>query len=79
MRCKRGYYRWRPAPRVDKACTDIQQLPITDIMSAEPKMVNEEELVYEAEALMMERKITTLLVHNKAILLTGVYQLFNQA
>jgi arabinose-5-phosphate isomerase len=58
--------------------TDIHNLPITDIMTTEPKIVNEEELVYEAEALMMERKITTLLVHNSNNVLTGVYQLFNQ-
>jgi arabinose-5-phosphate isomerase len=58
---------------------DIHHLPITDLMNTNPKIINEHELVYDAEALMMERKITTLLVHNDDNMLTGVYQIFNQA
>jgi arabinose-5-phosphate isomerase len=58
---------------------DIHHLPITDLMNTNPKIINEHELVYDAEALMMERKITTLLVHNDDNILTGVYQIFNQA
>jgi arabinose-5-phosphate isomerase len=58
---------------------DIHHLPITDLMNTTPKIINEHELVYDAEALMMERKITTLLVHNDDNMLTGVYQIFNQA
>jgi arabinose-5-phosphate isomerase len=58
---------------------DLHNLPITDIMNSAPKTINEHELVYDAEALMMERKITTLLVHNDQNTLTGVYQIFNQA
>ncbi|MDB5129217.1 MAG: arabinose-5-phosphate isomerase [Mucilaginibacter sp.] len=58
---------------------DIHHLPITDLMNTNPKIINEHELVYDAEALMMECKITTLLVHNDDNILTGVYQIFNQA
>jgi len=57
---------------------DLHNLPITDIMNTSPKTINEHELVYDAEELMMERKITTLLVHNDQNTLTGVYQIFNQ-
>jgi arabinose-5-phosphate isomerase len=57
---------------------DLHNLPITDIMNPTPKTINEHELVYDAEELMMERKITTLLVRNDQDTLTGVYQIFNQ-
>nr|WP_067058221.1 KpsF/GutQ family sugar-phosphate isomerase [Mucilaginibacter sp. L294] len=57
---------------------DLHNLPITDIMNTSPKTINEHELVYDAEELMMERKITTLLVHNDQNTLTGVYQIFSQ-
>jgi len=57
---------------------DLQQLPITNIMNAAPVMVNDDLLVYDAEALMLERKITTLLVQNAEQKITGVYQIFNQ-
>ena len=57
---------------------DIHHLPITDLMNTNPKIINEHELVYDAEALMMERKITTLLVHNDDNILTGVYQIFTR-
>lgn len=57
---------------------DIQSLPITKIMNTSPIMVDENELVYEAEELMMERKITTLLIRNAGNKVTGIYQIFNQ-
>jgi arabinose-5-phosphate isomerase len=57
---------------------DLHNLPITDIMNTTPKIINQQELVYDAEALMMERKITTLLVNNDQNVLTGIYQIFNQ-
>jgi arabinose-5-phosphate isomerase len=57
---------------------NIQSLPITDIMNGNPIMVDESELVYEAEELMMERKITTLLIRNAGNWVTGIYQIFNQ-
>ncbi|GGH14877.1 KpsF/GutQ family sugar-phosphate isomerase [Mucilaginibacter phyllosphaerae] len=58
---------------------DIYHLPITSLMNPNPMSINEHELVYDAEELMMKHKITTLLVHNDAKVLTGVYQIFNQA
>ena len=57
---------------------DLHHLPITELMSTSPKAINEHELVYDAEELMIERKITTLLVNNNEGTLTGVYQIFNQ-
>ncbi|MFA6087649.1 SIS domain-containing protein [Mucilaginibacter sp.] len=57
---------------------NIQSLPITDIMNANPILVDENELIYEAEELMMERKITTLLIRNAGNRVTGIYQIFNQ-
>ncbi|MGY4539082.1 arabinose-5-phosphate isomerase [Mucilaginibacter sp. UYNi724] len=58
---------------------DIYHLPISDLMNTSPRIINEHELVYDAEELMMKRKITTLLVHNDNNVLIGVYQIFNQA
>jgi arabinose-5-phosphate isomerase len=57
---------------------DLHHLPITELMNISPKTISEHELVYDAEELMMERKITTLLVDNDQGTLTGVYQIFNQ-
>jgi arabinose-5-phosphate isomerase len=58
---------------------DVQQLPITTMMNGNPIIVSDDMLVYDAEALMLERKITTLLVQNSDNKITGVYQIFNQA
>jgi arabinose-5-phosphate isomerase len=58
---------------------DVQQMPITTMMNGNPIIVNDDMLVYDAEALMLERKITTLLVQNSDKQVTGVYQIFNQA
>ncbi|RFZ95366.1 KpsF/GutQ family sugar-phosphate isomerase [Mucilaginibacter conchicola] len=57
---------------------DIHHMPITDFMNANPIFVNEDEMVFDAEELMLERKITTLLIKNSADAVTGVYQIFNQ-
>jgi arabinose-5-phosphate isomerase len=58
---------------------DVQQMPITTMMNGNPIIVSDDMLVYDAEALMLERKITTLLVQNSDKQVTGVYQIFNQA
>ncbi|QXV67030.1 KpsF/GutQ family sugar-phosphate isomerase [Mucilaginibacter sp. 21P] len=57
---------------------DIHHMPITDFMNAKPIFVDEDEMVFDAEELMLERKITTLLVKNSTNAVTGVYQIFNQ-
>ena len=57
---------------------NLQQLPIVTIMNSNPILVNEDLLIYDAEALMLERKITTLLVKDAVDRVTGVYQIFNQ-
>ena len=57
---------------------NIQALPITEIMSTNPLIIDEEEQVFDAEELMMDRKITSLLVHGANNKLTGIYQIFNK-
>ncbi|PAW93413.1 arabinose-5-phosphate isomerase [Mucilaginibacter sp. MD40] len=57
---------------------DIHHMPITDFMNGSPIFIEENELVIDAEALMLERKITTLLVRDDSERVTGVYQIFNQ-
>jgi arabinose-5-phosphate isomerase len=53
-------------------------LTIADIMTANPIIIDGEEFAGKAEQLMIEKKITTLLVgsaQNKSV--TGVYQIYN--
>ncbi|TWR29248.1 KpsF/GutQ family sugar-phosphate isomerase [Mucilaginibacter pallidiroseus] len=57
---------------------DLHALPITEIMTTNPLIVSEDEHVFDAEELMIERKITTLLVGDADGKLTGIYQIFNQ-
>ena len=57
---------------------DLHNLPVTDLMNKSPKIISEHELVYDAEMLMLEKKITTLLVNNDEGLINGIYQIFNQ-
>jgi arabinose-5-phosphate isomerase len=57
---------------------DINNLHITDMMTANPVIIDADEHVHIAEQMMMERKITTVLVgipHNR--LISGVYQIYN--
>jgi arabinose-5-phosphate isomerase len=57
---------------------DIQALPITEIMKANPITISDDELVYDAEELMISNKITSLLVHNTDNTITGIYQIFSK-
>ncbi|RFZ82307.1 KpsF/GutQ family sugar-phosphate isomerase [Mucilaginibacter terrenus] len=57
---------------------DLQQQPLSIIMSPAPIMVSEDMPIYDAEELMLNRKITTLLVQNALGHVSGVYQIFNQ-
>ncbi|MEN0055987.1 MAG: KpsF/GutQ family sugar-phosphate isomerase [Mucilaginibacter sp.] len=58
---------------------DTSTLTVAEIMTTNPIIIDEEEFVSKAEQLMIEKKITTLLVgsaQNRTI--TGVYQIYNQ-
>jgi len=58
--------------------TDISNLHITDMMTTNPVIVNEDEQIHIAEQIMMEKKITTLLVGKLTELsVSGVYQIYN--
>jgi arabinose-5-phosphate isomerase len=58
---------------------DTSTLTVPDIMTLNPVIINGEEFANQAEQLMIEKKITTLLVgsaQNRTI--TGVYQIYSQ-
>ncbi|MDB5117046.1 MAG: Arabinose 5-phosphate isomerase KpsF [Mucilaginibacter sp.] len=58
---------------------DTSKLSVTDMMTANPVIVDGDEFISRAEQLMMEKKITNVLVgsaENRS--LTGVYQIYNQ-
>ncbi|MBL4676267.1 MAG: KpsF/GutQ family sugar-phosphate isomerase [Mucilaginibacter sp.] len=57
---------------------DIHHMPITDFMNTDPIFVNEDEMVFDADELMLQRKITTLLIKSSGNAVVGVYQIFNQ-
>ncbi|GAA3993542.1 KpsF/GutQ family sugar-phosphate isomerase [Mucilaginibacter dorajii] len=57
---------------------DTSTLTIADIMTVDPVIIDQEEFAGKAEQLMIEKKITTLLVgsaQNKSVV--GVYQIYN--
>lgn len=57
---------------------DISAIHIMDMMSGNPVIVASEEYVNQAEQIMMERKIATVLVGSPAERsVTGVYQIYN--
>ncbi|RVU00935.1 KpsF/GutQ family sugar-phosphate isomerase [Mucilaginibacter limnophilus] len=59
--------------------SDTSKLNIADMMTATPIIINGDELINAAEQLMMERKITTVLVGDAAKrTIDGVYQIYNQ-
>lgn len=57
---------------------DTSKLNIADMMTTNPVIIDEDEFVSQAENLMVNRKITTILVGPaKQRSITGVYQIFN--
>jgi arabinose-5-phosphate isomerase len=59
---------------------DTSKLSVTDMMTANPVIVNDDEFISNAEQVMMEKKITTLLVGSaEQRSISGVYQIYNTA
>ena len=57
---------------------DTSTLTITDMITVNPVIINENEFVKQAENVMIEKKITTILIgSNEKRTITGVYQIFN--
>lgn len=58
--------------------SNLTNMHITEIMTANPVIIDADEYINEAEQVMMERKITTLLVGSiKQRSVSGVYQIYN--
>jgi len=58
---------------------DTSQLTVTGMMTTNPLFVGENEFINQAEQLMLEKKITTILVSTDAERsISGVYQIYNQ-
>jgi arabinose-5-phosphate isomerase len=58
--------------------SDTKQLHIDDMMTINPIIVEPDEYIHQAEQLMIERKIATILVGSaKGRTITGVYQIYN--
>jgi len=55
----------------------MDELKINELMNKNPKFVNEETKALDAEELMRESRITTILVYNDQKFLSGIYQIFN--
>lgn len=59
---------------------DTSKLTVSDMMTANPVIVNDDEFISNAEQVMMEKKITTLLVgSSQQRSISGVYQIYNTA
>lgn len=57
---------------------DTSQLVISEMMTAKPVIIDPEEYISQAEQLMIERKIATILVGSaQARTISGVYQIYN--
>lgn len=58
---------------------DTSKLSIIDMMTISPVFVEENEFINQAETLMLEKKITTVLVGSSANrTISGIYQIYNQ-
>jgi arabinose-5-phosphate isomerase len=58
---------------------DTSKFTITETLTVDPVIISEEEFVSQAEQLMMEKKITNVLVGSAGHkTLTGVYQIYNR-
>ncbi len=55
----------------------MDELKIKELMNTLPKFVKEDTKALDAEELMRENRITTILVYNNLNHLSGIYQIFN--
>ncbi|GAC1302027.1 MAG: KpsF/GutQ family sugar-phosphate isomerase [Mucilaginibacter sp.] len=59
--------------------SDTSKLIITQMMTENPVFIEEDEFINQAEQVMMDKKITTVLVGSAANRnVTGIYQIYNQ-
>jgi len=56
---------------------DLAKLSVSDMMTANPVIVGEEDFISQVESLMMEKKITNVLV-GKGREIVGIYQIYSQ-
>jgi len=58
---------------------DTSKLAIADMMTTSPVFISGDELIHNAEQVMMDKKITTVLVGSAAErTVGGIYQIYNQ-
>ena len=58
---------------------DTSKLIIIQMMTTTPIFIEEEEFINQAEQVMMDKKITTVLVGSATSRnITGIYQIYNQ-
>jgi len=58
---------------------DTAKLSVTGMMTKTPVFIDENEFIHQAELLMIEKKITTVLVGSeKESTVKGIYQIYNQ-
>ncbi len=58
---------------------DTSTLTVSNMMTENPIFIDQNEFIHQAEQLMIEKKITTVLVGSAADrTLTGIYQIYNQ-
>jgi arabinose-5-phosphate isomerase len=59
---------------------DTSKLTVGDMMTPKPVIINDDEFISNAEQVMMDKKITTLLVgSDQQRIVSGVYQIYNAA
>jgi arabinose-5-phosphate isomerase len=64
---------------MDKHTAKLFSLAAKDIMTAKPRTIVKQMMMAEAEELMNQHKITSLLVANKAGQLEGIVQIYSLA
>jgi arabinose-5-phosphate isomerase len=58
---------------------DTSKLTPTDMMTGSPVFIDENEFIHQAEQVMLEKKITTILVGSATERnISGIYQIYSQ-
>jgi arabinose-5-phosphate isomerase len=59
--------------------SDTSKLTVAEMMTRTPVFIDENEFIHQAETLMLEKKITTVLVGSSDVRnISGIYQIYNQ-